>query len=137
MASGKMKSFSLVDKLLILAGVISAICTIPPAVAGDFISGAQLKDHVQSVLLSRGFHSRPVISDTRRFRACEASLQVTPMFGGYKTVRITCPDVDGFKIAVRTQIDSFDNGATEITPSIGLEPSMITDFRAGVMEPSE
>ena len=29
------------------------------------------------------------------------------MFGGYKTVRLTCPDVDGFKIAIRTQIDSF------------------------------
>ena len=26
------------------------------------------------------------------------------MFGGYKTVNLTCPDADGFKIAVRTQI---------------------------------
>ena len=29
------------------------------------------------------------------------------MFGGYKTVRLKCPDADGFKIAIRTQIDSF------------------------------
>ena len=78
-----------------------------PAMAGDLISGAQLKDHVRSVLMSRGLNSRPVISDTRQFRACENPLQVTPMFGGYKTVRLTCPDVDGFKIAIRTQIDSF------------------------------
>ena len=92
---------------------------INQAMAGDLISGAQLKDHVQSVLMSRGLNSRPVISDTRRFRACEAPLQVTPMFGGYKTVRLTCPDVDGFKIAVRTQIDSFADGATETAPNLG------------------
>ena len=43
------------------------------------------------------------------------------MFGGYKTVRLTCPDVDGFKIAVRTQIDSFVDGATEPAPNLDSE----------------
>ena len=113
MASGKMKSFSSAGKLLIRAGMLSAICTLPPAMAGDFISGAELKDHVRSVLMARGLDSRPVMSDTRQFRACEASLQVTPMFGGYKTVRLTCPDIDGFKIAIRTQIESFVDEATQ------------------------
>ena len=121
MASGKMKSFSSVGKLLLQAGVLSAIFATPPAIAGDFISGAQLKDHVRSVLMARGLDSRPEISDKRRFRACEAPLQVTPMFGGYKTVRLTCPDIDGFKIAVRTQIDSFVDDATELRPSLDRE----------------
>ena len=40
------------------------------------------------------------------------------MFGGYKTVRLSCPDVDGFKIAIRTQIDSFVDGATETAPNL-------------------
>ena len=62
------------------------------------ISGAQLKDHVRSVLMSRGLDSRPVISDNRRFRVCQSPLEVTPMFGGYKTVRLTCPDADGSKL---------------------------------------
>ncbi len=127
MASGKMKSFSSAGKLLIRSGMVSAICTIPPAMASDLISGAQLKDHVQSVLMSRGLDSRPVISDTRRFRACEAPLLVTPMFGGYKTVRLTCPDVDGFKIAVRTQINSFVDGATETAPNLDRE-AVFTKF---------
>ncbi len=122
MASGKMKSFSSVGKLLIRAGMISAICAMPPAMAGDLISGAQLKDHVRSVLMARGLESHPVISDTRQFRACEAPLQVTPMFGGYKTVRLTCPDVGGFKIAIRTQIDSFvDDEETETAPNLDRE----------------
>ena len=121
MTSGKMKYFSLAGKLLVRAGMISAIFMMSPVMAADLISGAQLKDHVRSVLMSRGLDSRPVISDTRRFRACEAPLQVTPMFGGYKTVRLTCPDADGFKIAIRTQIDSFSNVATENAPNLSSE----------------
>ena len=119
-----MKSFSSAGKLLIPVGVISAICIMPPVMAEDLISGAQLKDHVRSVLMSRGLDSRPVISDTRRFRACKAPLQVTPMFGGYKTVRLTCPDIDGFKIAIRTQIDSFFNGAIEPAPNLNSEAEL-------------
>ncbi len=118
MVSGKMKSFSSVGKLLLRAGMLSTICAISPAIAGDFISGAQLKDLVRSELMLRGLSSRPEISDTRRFRACEAPLQVTPMFGGYKTVRLSCPDIDGFKIAVRTQINSFVDDATETEPNL-------------------
>jgi flagella basal body P-ring formation protein FlgA len=117
MASGKMKSFSLVGKSLIWAVMLSAVCAMPSAMAGDMISGAELKDHVRSVLMARGLDSRPMISDTRQFRACDTPFEVTPMFGGYKTVRLTCPDVDGFKIAVRTQIDSFVDDETETVPT--------------------
>ena len=100
-----MKFFSLAGKSLIRVGILSVMCVTPPAVAGDTVSGAQLRDHVHSFLKSRGLDSRPVISDNRRFRACDSQLEITPMFGGYKTVRLTCPDADGFKIAIRTQVD--------------------------------
>ena len=116
-----MKSFSSAGKLLIRVGMISAICSMPRVMAGEFISGAHLKDHVRSVLMTRGLDSRPVISDTRRFRACKTPFQVTPMFGGYKTVRLTCPDVDGFKIAVRTQIDSLVDNEMETMPKLDRE----------------
>ena len=43
------------------------------------------------------------------------------MFGGYKTVRLICPDVDGFKIAIRTQVDSFADGAIETAPNLDRE----------------
>ena len=121
MASGKMRSFSSAVKLLIWAGVILAVCSMSRVIAADLLSGAQLKDHVRSVLMSRGLNSRPVISEKRKFRACKAPLQVTPMFGGYKTVRLTCPDVDGFKIAIRTQIGSFVDDAAKTAPNLDLE----------------
>ena len=121
MASGKMRSFSSAVKLLIWTGVILAVCSMSRVIAADLLSGAQLKDHVRSVLMSRGLNSRPVISEKRKFRACKAPLQVTPMFGGYKTVRLTCPDVDGFKIAIRTQIGSFVDDAAKTLPNLDLE----------------
>ena len=108
-----MKFFSLVGRSLIGVGMLSLICLSPSAIADNTVSGAQLRDHVYSFLMSRGLESRPVISDNRRFRACHSPLEITPMFGGYKTVRLKCPDADGFKIAIRTQIDSFVTDAPD------------------------
>jgi flagella basal body P-ring formation protein FlgA len=102
-----MKFSSLVGRSLIGMGMLSLICLSPSAIADDTVSGAQLRDYVHSFLMSRGLDSRPVISNNRRFRACHSPLEITPMFGGYKTVRLTCPDADGFKIAIRTQIGRF------------------------------
>ena len=99
-----MKFSFLVGRALTAVGLVLAAGAMAPATAGEMVSGDQLKDYVQTVLMSRGLQSAPVISDNRRFRACTAPLEVTPMFGGYKTVKLTCPDADGFKIAVRTQI---------------------------------
>ena len=99
-----MKFSFLVGRALSAVGLVLAAGAMAPATAGETVSGAQLKDHVRTVLMSRGLQSAPVISDNRRFRACAAPLEVTPMFGGYKTVKLICPDTGGFKIAVRTQI---------------------------------
>ena len=99
-----MKFSFLEGRALTAVGLILATGAMAPATAGEMVSGSQLKDYVRTVLMSRGLQSAPVISDSRRFRACAAPLEVTPMFGGYKTVNLTCPDADGFKIAVRTQI---------------------------------
>lgn len=104
MVDGRMKFSFLVGRVLTAVGLVLAVGTMAPATAGEMISGAQLKDYVRTVLMSRGLQSAPVISDNRWFRDCTAPLEVTPMFGGYKTVRLNCPDADGFKIAVRTQI---------------------------------
>jgi len=100
-----MKSFSLAGRSLMSLGLAAVIMGAMPAGAAEMVTGAELKDHVKSVLSSRGLDSDPMISDNRQFRACDAPFEVAPMFGGYKTVRLSCPDAAGFEIAVRTQID--------------------------------
>lgn len=103
-----MKFSSLAVKKLLSAGAMLSCVTVP-VLAGEMISGAQLKNHVYKELLSRGLDSNPIIASSRQFRACAAPLEVKPMFGGYKTVHLTCPDIGGFKIAVRTQIGQVHN----------------------------
>jgi len=110
-----MKFSFLVGRALTSVGLVLAAGVMTPATAGETVSGAQLKDYVRTVLMSRGLQSAPVISEIRRFRACTAPLEVTPMFGGYKTVNLICPDADGFKIAVRTQIGQvFDDQSEQV-----------------------
>jgi flagella basal body P-ring formation protein FlgA len=110
-----MKSISLAGRHQFWTGIMAVAMVAMPAHASDTISGAELKDHIQSVLAARGLDSTPVIADKRQFLACDAPWQVTPMFGGYKTVRLSCPDQDGFEIAVRTQLDK---ALDEIRPAL-------------------
>ena len=103
-----MKSFSLADNALIAICFLVLIGTAVPVMAVELISGIQLREHVKLVLSSRGLESQPIISGNRKFPACLAPLQVKPMYGGYKTISLVCPDPNGFKIAVRTQINQLD-----------------------------
>jgi flagella basal body P-ring formation protein FlgA len=66
------------------------------------ISGAQIKQRINSFLAAQNLAGKPAISETRLFPACSLDIVVRPMFGGMKTVELFCPESGGFKIAVRT-----------------------------------
>ena len=76
------------------------------AMASQTLSGAMIKAEIQSSLASLGIAADPAINQDRQFLPCAADLTIEPMFGSYKTVRVSCSDRDGFSIAVRTQIQS-------------------------------
>lgn len=79
------------------------------AVASDVISGAQMKQRINSFLAAQNLTGKPAISEKRLFPACDSDVLVRPMFGGMKTVELFCPDPGGFKIAVRTNAVSNDS----------------------------
>ena len=101
-----MRSFSLVARksklffLMVLTVCGSAYTSA--AVASDRISGAQIKEKINSFLAAKNLAGEPAISENRLFPACDSEVSVRPMFGGMKTVELFCPDPGGFKIAVRT-----------------------------------
>jgi flagella basal body P-ring formation protein FlgA len=91
----------------ITAAILALLAVVTtPVVAGEKVSGATLKAYINIILKEKGLDSAPILADERRFRACRQDLQVAPMFGDYRTVKLTCPDADGFQIAVRTRIDN-------------------------------
>ena len=101
-----MRSFSLVARKSIMSFMaVLAVCgsvNTFAAVSSDRISGAQMKQRINSFLAAQNLAGKPAISDKRLFPACESDVLVRPMFGGMKTVELFCPDPGGFKIAVRT-----------------------------------
>jgi flagella basal body P-ring formation protein FlgA len=102
-----MKSISLVGKIASTFGLYAVLClTSNLAMASQNLSGAMIKAEIQSSLALLGIAADPAINQDRQFLPCAADLTVEPMFGSYKTVRVSCSDEDGFSIAVRTQIQS-------------------------------
>jgi len=87
----------------VMLALVAVVTT--PAVARESVSGATLKAYITTTLEKKGWGSAPILADNRQFRACQQDIQLAPMFGDYKTVQLTCPDADGFKIVVRTRID--------------------------------
>ncbi len=108
-----MRSFSLVAKksmmffmsVLAVGGSAHAFA----AVASDRISGAQMKQRINSFLAAQNLVGKPAISEKRLFPGCDSDVLVRPMFGSMKTVELFCPDPGGFKIAVRT--NAVSNGS--------------------------
>ena len=102
-----MKSISLVGKSAGIFGFYAGLCLASNlAMASQTLSGAMIKAEIQSSLASLGIAADPAINQDRQFLPCAAGLTIEPMFGSYKTVRVSCSDPDGFSIAVRTQIQT-------------------------------
>ena len=100
-----MKSISLVGKIASIFGLYAGLCLVSNlAMANQTLSGAMIKTKIQSSLALLGITADPAINRDRQFLPCATALTIEPMFGSYKTVRVSCSDEDGFSIAVRTQI---------------------------------
>jgi len=94
---------------LALTGVIVACLAVPldaGAGTGPVITGDQLNKLVVDRLEREGLKAAPKISATRAFLDCQGKLEVKPLFGGWKTVQVICPDPGGWKLAVRTNIEA-------------------------------
>ncbi len=102
-----MKSISLVGKTASIFGLYAGLFFASNlATASQTLSGAMIKAEIQSSLASLGIAADPAINQDRQFLPCATGLTVEPMFGSYKTVRVSCREEGGFSIAVRTQIQT-------------------------------
>jgi len=69
-----------------------------------FIYGKDINQKIIDVLAEQGLAAQPSLRNGRRFRACNAALNITPLQGNFRTASVKCPDRDGWSIAVRTRI---------------------------------
>ena len=107
---------------LMLAALLCA--TSVQAEAPTPISGEQIIRQLSAFLADRKITSTPALDRNRQFRACGQPLAFTPLFGSFKTVEVRCPDVDGWKIAVRTQIETSLVAHKLNRPQVTAKPSL-------------
>jgi flagella basal body P-ring formation protein FlgA len=116
MAISETKFSFLVDKMkrLIFSFlfVVSLICGLTEVANAvntadadpKFIYGKDINQKIINVLAEQGLAAQPSLRNGRRFRACNAALNITPLQGNFRTASVKCPDRDGWSIAVRTRI---------------------------------
>jgi flagella basal body P-ring formation protein FlgA len=116
MAISETKFSFLVDKMkrLILSFlfVVSLICGLTEVANAvntadadpKFIYGKDINQKIIDVLAEQDLAAQPSLRNGRRFRACNAALNITPLQGNFRTASVKCPDRDGWSIAVRTRI---------------------------------
>ena len=68
------------------------------------LSGAELRAGLIEYLAEQGYDAQPAINPSRLVKSCNQPLRYTPLFGNVQTVQIACPDVGGWKLAIRTKI---------------------------------
>ena len=91
--------------------------------ASLFIYGKEINHIITHFLSSHGLKARPSLDDGRRFRACTVPLKISPLHGNFRTVTVQCPDVDGWKIAVRTRTGQTLKSVSSQSASISETPS--------------
>ena len=103
-------SFLAVNMRILIATFSLCFSLLLPISAGaakmptEMLTGADLRASLIEYLAEQGYQGNPAINQSRRFRPCEAPISYQPMFGNMQTVEVSCPDPDGWKLAVRTKI---------------------------------
>lgn len=113
-----------------LAGVANAVTTADAA--PQFVYGKDINQNIIDVLAEQGLVAQPSLDDGRRFRACNAALDIMPLQGSFRTVTVKCPDQDGWNIAVRTRIGKTVVLAAKKHPKVTPEMMMVVTMNRSV-----
>ena len=71
--------------------------------ASRAITGADIADAIVQTLELEGEEAGPKILGTKKYFPCDAPLEILPMFGSWKTVRVNCASPIPWKLIVRAQ----------------------------------
>ena len=102
------RSTSLAVRLRLGLAVIFGLAGIEQALASSQkpILGADINKLIVKTMSAKGLTVSPRLSKSRKFRACQTGLSVEPMFGNWKTVKVSCDDEVGWEVMVRTNLQT-------------------------------
>ena len=97
-----------------------------------FIYGKDINQKIINVLAEQGLAAQPSLRNERRFRACNAELNITPLQGNFRTASVKCPDQDGWSIAVRTRIAKSLVNTYQAPTKVEAKPMMVVTMSRSV-----
>jgi flagellar basal body P-ring formation protein FlgA len=89
--------------------------------ASRAITGTDITDAIVQTLELKGEEAGPKILGTKKYFPCDVPLEILPMFGSWKTVRVNCASPIPWKLIVRAQWPS--EPETQPEPKVELAPS--------------
>ena len=68
------------------------------------ISGQEISQKVSKWLVNEGIKGSPIFSNRSVFKDCNKEIEIKKMFQNYKTIKVTCPDQNGFDLIMRVKL---------------------------------
>jgi len=101
--------FSAVNRATILTA-LSAACLLASTSshASQMMTGVELMDQINATLEKQSINGKPLVNPKQKFIACEEHLNIAPLFKSWKTVKLTCPSNDQWRLLVRVKMISAD-----------------------------
>lgn len=82
------------------------------------ISGNEISNHLTKWLFDKGIEGRPIFSKTVQYKNCKNNLNIKKVFERYNTIRVHCPDLDGFNLVIRVDLEDKPKFTNNNTASI-------------------
>ena len=83
--------------LIFLVGTLLSKSTIA-------ITGKDISEKVSEWLVSEGVNGKPIFSKTSMYKDCKNNLEIKKIYNNYKTVKVNCPDENGYQVLIRVKI---------------------------------
>ena len=68
------------------------------------ISGQEISQKVSKWLVNEGIKGSPIFSNKSVFKDCNKEIEIKKMFQNYKTIKVKCPDQNGFDLIMRVKL---------------------------------
>ena len=115
--------FSAVNRTTILTA-LSAACLLASTSshASQMMTGVELMDQINVTLEKQSINGKPLVNPKQKFIACDEHLNIAPLFQSWKTVKLTCPSNDQWRLLVRVKMISDDKISSSGSSSQDVMP---------------
>ncbi len=80
--------------------------------APTLMTGVELINQINATLGKHDIDGNPLVNPKQKFIRCDHDFNIKPLFKSWKTIKLTCPSDDKWRLLVRVKINAFDNPLT-------------------------